>query len=123
MTLFIDRGDLADRLLAASGEVKVQADLEILAEFDVLAGAGVGVAVGGDRPRLHRRSAADRTLDAVLDHEVEPARVGADDRLPAFDRPVDRTRPQDQLFELVAAVGEPAAARCSACPGARRIPR
>ena len=43
--------------------------------LQVLAGAGGGVAVGGDRPLLQRRgTAADGALDAVLDHEIQAAR-------------------------------------------------
>ena len=103
--LFIDRRDLADRLLAGSSKVEMQAELQVFAELQVTAGARRGVAIGGDRPRLHRRSAAaDRALDVVFDHEVEPARVGADDRLPALDRTMDRARHQGQLLERVAAI-------------------
>ena len=66
-------------------------------------------------------AAADHALDAVLDHEVEPARAGADDGLPALDRPVigrgtsvsSAARSRDRA---------PPAAACSACPGARRTP-
>ena len=56
-------------------------------------------------PALHgRRAAADRTLDVVLDHEVEPARRGADHRLPAFDRQMDRPRHQREFLQRVAAI-------------------
>src|SRR5712691_9832284 len=86
--------------------MEMQAELEIFAERQLLARPRRGVAIAGDRPRLHRRSAAsDRTLDAVLHHEIEPARVGADNRLPAFDGQVDRARHESKLLELVAAVG------------------
>ena len=34
--LFINRGDLADRLLATAGEVEVHADLEIRTELEGL---------------------------------------------------------------------------------------
>ncbi len=50
--------------------------LQILAELQILAGARRRLLVGDDRAALHRRrAAADRTLDAVPDHEIEPARA------------------------------------------------
>jgi len=105
--LLIDRSDLTDRLLAGFGEVEVQTELQVLAERQLLARPSGGLAVAGDQSRLHRRgTAADSTLDAVPHHEIEPARVGAYDRLPALDRVMDRARHQGQLFELVAAVGD-----------------
>src|SRR5206468_9329630 len=103
--LFVDRRDLANRLLASFGEVKMQTELEILTERQLLARPGCGLAVTRDRSRLHRRRpTADSTLDAMLDHEVEPARVGADNRLPGLDRKMDRARHQRQLFERIAAI-------------------
>ena len=42
----------------------------------------------------------------MAQHELDPARAGADDRLPAFDRQVDRARHQGQLLELIAAIGD-----------------
>ena len=84
----------------------MQTELEVLAEREFLTRASRGVAIAGNWPGLHRRrTAADSTLDAVPHHEVEAARVGTDDRLPALDRAMDRTRHQGQLLELVAAVG------------------
>ena len=97
--LLVDRGDLADLRLAGFGEVEVQTELEVLAEREFLTRASRGVAIAGNWPGLHRRrTAADSTLDAVPHHEVEAARVGADDRLPALDRAMDRTRHQGQLL-------------------------
>src|SRR5436190_21374127 len=82
---------LADRLLATVGDVKEDADSEVLAELEVLARPRGGVAIGLDRPLGHGGgAAADRSLDPMTHHEVEPARAGAHDRLPALDRPVDR---------------------------------
>jgi len=81
------------------GEVEVQTELEVLAEREFLTRASRGVAIAGNWPGMHRRrTAADSTLDAVPHHEVEAARVGADDRLPALDRAMDRTRHQGQLL-------------------------
>jgi len=51
------------------------------------------------------RAAAHHALDAVLGHELEPARRAALDRLPALDRQAERPRHQGQLFECIAAVG------------------
>ena len=79
---------------------------QVLAQFEVDAGAGGGVAIGGDRAFAHRRgAAADRALDAVFDHEIQAARAGADHRLPAFDRQVDRPRHQRQFLQRIAAIG------------------
>ena len=64
------------------------------------------IPVAGDRAGLHRRrAAADRALDAVLDHEVEPARDGANDRLPALDRPVTGRGTRVSSSSVVAAIG------------------
>src|SRR5260370_39348677 len=78
---------------------------EFFAELETLPPPPRRISIAGDRPRLHRRgAAADRALDAVLDHEVEPAWIGADDRLPALDRSVDRTRNEGQFLQAIAAV-------------------
>jgi hypothetical protein len=42
----------------------------------------------------------DGSLDVVAHHEVEAARIGADDRLPALDRAVDRPRHQRELLSV-----------------------
>ena len=57
------------------------------------------------RPPLGNAT-ADRALDAVLGHEVEPARGGTDDRLPALHRGVGGTRHQGELLELVTSIGD-----------------
>src|SRR5436189_206920 len=55
---------LADRLLATVGDVKEDADSEVLAELEVLARPRGGVAIGLDRPLGHGGgAAADRSLD------------------------------------------------------------
>src|SRR4051794_9322891 len=73
--LFIERDEPAHRLLARLADIAVDADHQILAELPLLAGARRGVLVCLDRPTLHRRgAAADRALDVVTDHEIEPAR-------------------------------------------------
>src|SRR5439155_17612418 len=78
-----------------------------LTERQFLAGPRRGIAIAGDRPRLHgRRPAADGPFDAMLDHEIEPARIGADDRLPGLDWKMDRARHERQLFEVVTAIGD-----------------
>src|SRR3954470_11119503 len=84
----------------------MHAEHQVLPELPVLAGTGRGILVTLDRAGLHRRgAAADRALDVVLDHEIERAWAGTDDRLPAFDRLVDRARHQGQLLQLIAAIG------------------
>src|SRR3954451_19935055 len=90
--LFVNGRDLAARLLAGLGYMEMQPKLQVFAELQILPGASSRIAVAGDRPGLHRGgAAADCTLDAVLDHKIQPAGVGADNRLPAFDRAEDRT--------------------------------
>src|SRR6202048_3619079 len=105
--LFVIRQHLADRLLARLGQIKRHADRQAFAEFEVTAHRVRNALVGLDRPLRHRCSAAaDEAPDAVAQHELDPARAGADYRLPAFDWQVDRARHQGQLLELIAAIGD-----------------
>src|SRR5205814_5463200 len=98
------RRQLADGLLPAIGDVEEDADGEVLAELEVLARPRGGIAIGLDRPLGHGGgAAANRSLDPMPHHEVEPARAGAHDRLPALDRRVDRARHQGQLLARIAA--------------------
>src|SRR4029077_3007644 len=46
----------------------------------------------------------DDTFDAVLDHELEPARAAADDGLPDLDRQMHRARDERELLQLIAAI-------------------
>src|SRR5262245_39551817 len=99
-------GELADCLLAAVGNIKEDPDGQILPELKLLASTGRGLAIGLDRSLRHGSSpTANGALNAVPHHEVEPASVGADDGLPAFDRPVDRAWHESELFEIIAAIG------------------
>ena len=96
---------LADRLFPGLGEVEEDAQAEVLAEAQVHAGARGRLAVGMDGPLGHRRgAAADDALDAMFDHEVEPARAGADDGLPALHRAAQRAWDEGDLAELVAPI-------------------
>jgi len=103
--LRVNRGDPADRLLAGLAKVEMRRELRVLAERQLRAGPHRGFAVGGDRPRLHRRgTAADRTRDAVSHRESRPRGLAL--TIGCSTRPgVDRARHRGQLRELVAAIG------------------
>jgi hypothetical protein len=101
----IGRPQCRQGFLLAAGEVEEDPQHQILAELQILAGADGGVSIGGDRPLLQCRGAtAGLAFDAMLDHEVQPARSGTDHGLPALHRTVDRPRNQCQLLQLVAAI-------------------
>src|SRR6266404_3232601 len=55
------------------------------------------------RPTLGRATAY-HALDTVLGHELERAHRAALDRLPAFDRQLERSRDEGELFKGVAAI-------------------
>src|SRR5262249_23021955 len=98
--------EFPDRLLAAIGNIKEDPNREILPELELLAGTRSGVAISLDRPLPPGGSAtANGALNPVSDHEVEPTGIGADDRLPTFDRPVDRAWHESELFEIVTTIG------------------
>ena len=44
------------------------------------------------RSTARSSTAADHALDAVFSHKVKSALAGTDDRLPALDRSLERTR-------------------------------
>src|SRR5439155_20207792 len=99
--------DLADRLLPGLGEVEEDAEAEVLAEGEIPARAGRGLAVRVDRTFGHGRgAAADDALDPVTHHEEQPAPARAHDGLPALHGPVAGARDQRDLGELVAAIGD-----------------
>ena len=103
--LLVEGRDLADRLLAGLGEVEEDAEAEVLPEGEIPAGPGRGLAVSVERALGHGRgAAADRALDPVTHHEVEPAPTRAHDGLPALHGPVDGARDQRELAQLVAAI-------------------
>src|SRR5205823_6774269 len=103
--LLVERLDLADGLLARLGQMDENPQAKVFAEVEVLAGARACTPVRVNRPLGHRGgAAADDALDAVADHEIQRARFGADDRLPALDGAMDRARYEGQLLQLVAAV-------------------
>src|SRR5207245_2106323 len=73
--LLVERLDLADGLLAGLGEVDEDAEAEVLAELEMLAGARGGLTVSVEGALGHGGgAAADDALDAVAHHEVQPAR-------------------------------------------------
>src|SRR6267142_1036014 len=103
--LFVIRQHLADRLLARLRQIERHADRQAFAELEVVAHRICHALVGLDRPLCHRRrAAADETPDAMAQHELDPARAGTDNRLPAFNRQVDRSRLQGYLLESIAAI-------------------
>ena len=105
--LFVERLQFAQRLLLRLGQIKRDADRQILAELQIVAHVVRHSLIGLDRPLRHDRGAtADQPLDAVAHHEFDAAPAGADDRLPAFDRHVDRTWHQGQFLQLIAAIGD-----------------
>ena len=105
--LLVEGSRLAHRLLAAVGEMEVDAHADPLAERRLGAGPGECVAVADHRPLAEKGgAAADDALDAVPDHEVEAPGVRAHDRLPAFDGEARGARHQGEVLELVAAVGQ-----------------
>src|SRR5579863_3497974 len=75
--LLIKRLQRLERRLASFANHEMDADRQVLTEFPVLSSAMRGIHVALDRPRLHGRGAtADRALDVVPHHKVEPARTG-----------------------------------------------
>src|SRR5262249_3445179 len=103
--LLVIRRELADGRLPAVGEVEENANRQVLAELEVLAGTCGRVVIGLNGSLGHGgRATADGALDAVPDHEVEPARAGAHHGLPALDGPGDGAWYQRQLLEGVTAV-------------------
>src|ERR1700730_13130441 len=102
------RGGFADRLLAALGDVELEAERQALAEFELDAAAGIS-GLEPEHVPLHRaalgRAAADDAVDAVLGHEVESAVGAALDRLPAFDRQALPRRHPADLLHRIAAIG------------------
>src|SRR6185437_5582792 len=107
--LFVVRRRLADRLLAALGNVELVAERQTLAEFDVDAAPLVGRLepehVAFDRAAFGR-AAADDAADAVLRHEIEGAVGPALDRLPTLDRQAFRAWDQRDLLQGIAAIGD-----------------
>src|SRR5207245_2809331 len=103
-----ERRRLLDALLDAVGEGEWQPDAEVAARLGPRSGPGARLA-----ERVHdflggsplRRASADDAVDAVLGHEVQGARAGADYRLPALDGQCLRAWHQRDLLELVAPVG------------------
>src|SRR3984893_7604731 len=101
------RGGLADCLLAVRRDVKLVAERQPLAQFELDAAPGVGRLEAEHVPldgTTFGRAAADHAADAVLRHEVEGALRAALDRLPAFDRQPLRRRHQGNLFQRIAAI-------------------
>ncbi len=98
---------LAHAVLAALGDVELEAERQLLAEFELDAATRVG-GLEPDHVPLDSaalgRAAADHARDAVLGHEVESALRAALDRLPAFDRQTLRRRNQGDLLKRVAAI-------------------
>src|SRR5271167_715701 len=81
------------------------ADHQALAKLPVLAGAMPSFLKGGDGAAFEGGgTAADGAFDVVLHHEVEPARRGADHRLPTLHRKVDWPRHEGKILQRIAAV-------------------
>jgi hypothetical protein len=105
--LLVERRHLADGPLPRLGEVEEDTDAEVLAGRQIHAGAGGGLAISQDRLLGHRGgAAADDALDAVLDHEVQAPRAGADDGLPALHGTPERAGHQREPGQLVTAIGD-----------------
>src|SRR3974377_394901 len=109
---FVKLGGLSNSALAALGDVTVETDAEPLAEFEVLTEFGMSLLpgehdiVGG--PPLGGTT-SDAPLSPPLGHEGDRARGTALDRLPAFDRPAQRSRHQGQALWLGAPISAPRA--------------
>src|SRR3984893_3015538 len=106
--LFVIFRGFANPLLAVFGEIKVKAEAEPLAHFEVLTLPGVRLLPAEDdlvHGPAFGRAAAAQTPDAVFRHEVEGACRAALNRLPALAREPQRAGDNRQLLEGIAAVG------------------
>src|SRR5918994_2237635 len=105
--LLEERRRLFDALLDAVGDVERVADAEVAAQLGFASSASPRLAEGVDylvAGPTGRRAAADDALDAVLGHEVQRPRAGADDGLPALDGSRLRAWHQGDLPDLIAPI-------------------